>query len=102
MTAPHRLSFNELLEKLVSMREEQVEVALTRPAGPTRLALLRGRLGRPTLGRGDDEGLAYFPVSAEPGTGLYLKAQDFTEAVDHGDLGLVVMSGGLQVSIELV
>lgn len=54
------------------------------------------------MGRTDEEGLVFVPFAEDGGTGLYLKAQDFTEAVDRGDFGLVVMSGGLQVSIELV
>lgn len=97
-----RLTFNELLDRVADMRGERVEIALARPSGPTPLVSLRGRVGRLSRGQADEEGLVFVPFAEDGGTGLYLKAQDFTEAVDRGDFGLVVMSGGLQVSIELV
>jgi hypothetical protein len=42
------------------------------------------------------------PIEDDARSALYLKAEEVTEAMDHGSFGLVAMSGGLQVLIESV
>jgi hypothetical protein len=66
------------------MRGEQVEISLARPRGSESPGVYAGT-SRPSERRlAGEEGLVLLPIEDDARSALYLKAEDVTEAMDHG------------------